>query len=503
MPDLIHVPEPPLLFGHNQSTVDPRDGLSLFGPLDSGKPYGIRVGAIGTQDGLRRLRSWIDSVKRPITMEPSSATWPTFPGFEAVFGIPWDATPTIEKEIPRSDIEGLLYLDNKHVRVYRLVSLYAERIVESIRKDDVSVDIWFVIIPDEVYRYGRPLSEVSTELRVETTNHISLEYARKLENQSSFFEEDRILAQPYRYEVHFHNQLKARLLKYNAPTQVVQESTLARNDFLNQFGFPNRQLEPESAVAWNLCTTSFYKAGGRPWKLSSIRNGVCYIGLAFKVDNRSTNPANACCAAQMFLDSGDGVVFRGAVGPWYNPNRGDFHLSRDAARELIRMAIEAYEQISGEKPTELFLHGKVRFNDTEWLGFKEGAGAYVNLVGIRIRNDHNLKLYRKGKNYPVLRGLAYLRDMRTAYLWTKGFIPRLQTYPGWEVPWPLFVDVCRGEANIEVVLKDVLALTKLNYNTCIYGDGEPVTLKFADAVGEILTAGPLESIPPLTFKYYI
>ena len=62
-----------------------------------------------------------------------------------------------------------------------------------------------------------------------------------------------------------------------------------------------------------------------------------------------------------------------------------------------------------------------------------------------------------------------------------------------EVPNPLTVEVCQGEADIETVLKDVLALTKLNYNTCRYGDGKPITLKFADAVGEVLTAGPVEN----------
>ena len=46
--------------------------------------------------------------------------------------------------------------------------------------------------------------------------------------------------------------------------------------------------------------------------------------------------------------------------------------------------------------------------------------------------------------------------------------------------------------------------SKLNYNACLFGDGEPVTLKFADAVGEILTAAPLApDTPPLPFKYYI
>jgi len=46
-------------------------------------------------------------------------------------------------------------------------------------------------------------------------------------------------------------------------------------------------------------------------------------------------------------------------------------------------------------------------------------------------------------------------------------------------------------------------LTKLNYNACIFADGLPVTLRFADAVGEILTSGPMENIPPLPFKHYI
>ncbi len=84
-----------------------------------------------------------------------------------------------------------------------------------------------------------------------------------------------------------------------------------------------------------------------------------------------------------------------------------------------------------------------------------------------------------------------------------GFIPRLQTYPGREVPKPLLVDVCRGEVAIQTVLTDIMALTKLNYNSCIYADSEPVTLVFADAVGEVLTAGPLENVPPLPFRHYI
>jgi hypothetical protein len=48
-----------------------------------------------------------------------------------------------------------------------------------------------------------------------------------------------------------------------------------------------------------------------------------------------------------------------------------------------------------------------------------------------------------------------------------------------------------------------MGLTKLNFNSCIYGDGLPVTLRFADLVGEILTAGPDVPDTPLPFRHYI
>jgi hypothetical protein len=204
----------------------------------------------------------------------------------------------------------------------------------------------------------------------------------------------------------------------------------------------------------------------------------------------------------MFLDSGDGVVFKGALGPWYNEDTGDFHLSYEAAKALGELAIKSYTKKAGGLPKEMFIHGKVRFEPKEWAGFTEAAGTATNMVGVRIREEKNLKLYRKGQN-PVLRGLANIRSERSAHLWTRGWTPRIQTYPGREVPNPLIIDISKGDADINVVLKDILALTKLNYNTCIFGDGMPITLKFADAVGEILTAGPIKDIPPLPFGHYI
>jgi hypothetical protein len=120
-----------------------------------------------------------------------------------------------------------------------------------------------------------------------------------------------------------------------------------------------------------------------------------------------------------------------------------------------------------------------------------------------------MKLYRdkteqtEGK-LNLLRGTALIVSPRTAYLWTSGFVPRLQTYAGWEVPNPYKIGIQWGDVDLGTVLRDVLGLTKLNFNTCIYGDGQPVTLRFADAVGEILTAGhEFQKLRPQPFKFYI
>ncbi|WP_206616029.1 hypothetical protein [Rhizobium hidalgonense] len=46
-------------------------------------------------------------------------------------------------------------------------------------------------------------------------------------------------------------------------------------------------------------------------------------------------------------------------------------------------------------------------------------------------------------------------------------------------------------------------MTKLNFNSANFADGLPITLRFADLVGKILTAAPLEKTPPLPFKAHI
>ncbi len=65
------------------------------------------------------------------------------------------------------------------------------------------------------------------------------------------------------------------------------------------------------------------------------------------------------------------------------------------------------------------------------------------------------------------------------------------------------IDVQHGQADIRVVARDILGLTKLNFHECKLGDGSPVTVKFSDAVGETLLGNNTIRVRRPAFKFYI
>lgn len=506
-PRLIDIPEPELLFGHDQRMEHPKDGLMLYGPVGgSHRGRRLRIGLVSTKEGKRRYSICVASLSTPIA--PKRADDPNhtiFPGFEAAFEAEWPSVPDAWLEVNPEDLALAIRIEDRHQAIHKTVSLYADPIASFLRQEsEANVDLWIAVVPEDIHRYCRPKSVVPRAEREGREILMDKRAANRLLRSPGLFADDNLSAEIYLHELDFHNQLKARLLAHLAAVQVIRETTLTPDEFKTVTGKPIRALQDRATLAWNLSTTCFFKAGGKPWQLARTRPGVCYVGVVFKVDSSTPEAGNACCGAQMFLDSGDGVVFRGAVGPWLTDAKNEFHLPQEKAKELMSLVVDAYRKShGGQAPRELFIHGKTRFSPVEWEGFKETVPPETNVVCVRIRQDASVKLYRRAQ-MNIARGLGWIKTKRSAYLWSKGFVPRLQTYPGREVPNPLSIEVSHGDADLQQVLADVLALTKLNYNACMYGDGIPVTLRFADAVGEILTAAPRKGdLPPLPFRYYI
>ena len=208
----------------------------------------------------------------------------------------------------------------------------------------------------------------------------------------------------------------------------------------------------------------------------------------------------------MFLSSGEGVVFRGALGPWYRANSEQYHLDEDSRAQfggdghqrILRPARQSAARPSCSYTPNL---PSLKRNGR---GFASGAPPATNIVGVQIADaKDNLKLFRPGK-YPILRGSALTSSTTIRrFSWTSGYAPRLDTYLGPETPNPVLIRRQRGNCPFDTILRDVMGLTKINFNSCLHNDRLPVTIRFADAVGEIMLAAPQYGEPRLPFKFYI
>lgn len=515
--------EPHLEFGHGQIAEDPHDGLALFGPAETRSQLPDNI-VIGTESGIAAWRGWCAALNSPAAcVDPSRhRAWPPFPGFDVAFGARWP-TPVRSYAVDAEKLSAASHKADKHERAFAVAQLYLDE-MDRLGKLDSRPALAVCIVPDEVYDNCRPNSTVSRDKRSDKGRSrdevafLQQAIVNRESGQQSMFDDDdptvaAMLDQMETFEAargyspDFRRQLKGRMMGLDLPVQIVRESTLR---ITPQVRMGEKGTNPLSDRLWNFGTAVYYKCGAKPWKTPWAREGVCYVGLAYKL---AEDKRNACCAAQMFLDSGDGVVFVGEFGPWYSDKDRAFHLPPEKAESLLRGTIETYRQQDGRPLKEIFLHSHSGIDFAEYNGFLRAVPSGVKLVVIRVRQDRGgQRLFRydehpdvaKRGQHPVQRGVFWQRTPRHGLLYTNGFKPRLATYDGFEVPVPLSITIQHGDADILQVAKDILGLTKLNYNSCQLGEGRPITVKYSDRVGEILLANP--GLPPEkwrhNFKFY-
>ncbi len=488
--------EPELEFGYDRTMDDPRHGLALFGPYDATAPSRPSMGyvTVGTPEGIEKFRSWAEEMNKPTVSAPNDnhKLWVPFPGFEASYGVPFPTSSIRSFTVNKDSIVKAATRGDPHERAYQAVQLYLNSL-QRVSKLDENIGVCICVIPDVVWKNCRPRSNVS--------HPISPRISKKQKTQlragqmNLFYEHD---VDQFWHSTDFRRQLKARSMEYGIPLQLVRESTL---DSSTDPELQGRGLTTLSDRKWNLSTALYYKCGGKPWRLAGAREGVCYIGISFR---RADNGKTACCAAQMFLDTGDGIVFIGESGPWYSPATKQFYLTRSAAASLLGGALETYEQLEGKELNEVFLHKRSFISQDEIAGFRDACPPNVRLTGVRVRSvgQKGVRLYRNGI-MPVLRGTFWRMSRSSGFLWGSGFKHTIGTYDGWETPSPLRIDVQHGDAPIERVAQDILGLTKLNYNACRIGDSQPVTIGFSDKVGEILISNSRIEYRRPNFKFYI
>src|SRR5438552_9579696 len=153
-----YIPEPLLVFGDGKTFIDPKVGLTLYGPLRAGEariaaPASIKVGIVGTGETIAQVNRWIDRITRgPVRSDSSPLQRASFPGFQQAFGCELVKGEEYNDTISNEDLHSLLRLPTFEDRVDHAVGLFI-RAIENVSSGSFKPDVVISALPDEVVNY--------------------------------------------------------------------------------------------------------------------------------------------------------------------------------------------------------------------------------------------------------------------------------------------------------------------------------------------------------------
>jgi hypothetical protein len=283
-------------------------------------------------------------------------------------------------------------------------------------------------------------------------------------------------------------------MKHDAATQIVRDRTLTAQVM-------TRDVDHLSDRAWNLFTGMYFKVDGIPWASVNLDPETCYVGVAFYRPMGTTSTLRAT-VAQAFDDQGEGFVLRGREFEWNEARDGRSpHLPADAAQDLVERVIGRYNEERKTLPKRVVIYKTSAYWDNELSGFRNGLRTVSQSDLLTLRPGSDVRLIRAGQ-YPPLRGTAF-HCSDVTHFYTTGYLKQLERYPHGHVPSPIEISDHVGDSPKSKLIKEVLILTKMNWNSAGFAGALPITLRFARLVGEILREVPKGFEPSPKYKFYM
>jgi len=118
-----------------------------------------------------------------------------------------------------------------------------------------------------------------------------------------------------------------------------------------------------------------------------------------------------------------------------------------------------------------------------------------------VQESSPISLLRNG-SYPVLRGTFVELDGK-GLLYTRGSVPYYSTYPGMRVPNPLLL--CphkQTDRSITQIAEEILALTKVNWNSTQFDQKLPAPIRASREVGRVLKHVAQSGMVRADFRFY-
>jgi hypothetical protein len=464
--------EPQLQFERG-SHVDVRAGIAMHGAFDRGAshvPVPIRVGLVGTPKTTDGFRAWLEKCRNglPSAEKRLVELRPDFPGMtESTYGTHFELSEATTRTISTNEIQAAIATKDPMPTIVKAFFEHARDLTQR------GVKVVVVAPPLEVFKLcdepaaapDAPLDETSDDTGNETADGV-------------------VETPPVVRAPSFHDLFKAAALDLAAPSQVVRPDTYGGGSTRrHRRGKPS--IQDESTRAWNLHTALYYKAGCVPWRLvrRSTALATCYVGVSFFKTVAGDRMLTS--VAQVFNERGEGLVVQGGNAHVDRYDRSS-HLAATDASQLLADALASYRREHMTMPARVLVHKTSYFNEAEINGFREAAAeqriSTLDLVGVRRAG---IRLLRDGI-LAVMRGTCLMLDEQTGIVYLRGSVPYFRTYPGMYVPSPLEFVRNDGETPALELAREMLELGKLNFNNTQFDGGEPLTVRAARRVGDIL-----------------
>ena len=478
---LEHLREPLLEFGTGQH-VDVRFGLAQFWPRDremGTAPRQIRIGLVGTADTIESVVQWLEDCARGVAPKATRLVnlFPGFPGFneDSCFGARLVLGERWTAGISKSDITDLKSAKPTEV-VNNAVSVFLDHAKRLLENNALDVIICapphdLLAVLDSVN--DQPWDESERAIDEGSDNDTTSKAARLPD---------------------FHDVLKAQGMALGVPLQMIRPPTYGGTLPKRKKDAPptsRSTLQDPATRAWNFHTALYYKAGGIPWRLlrDPAELSSCYVGVSFY---RTLDGDRVLTSvAQVFNERGEGVIVRGAPARITKTDRQP-HLSQEDAHALLTRAIATYRQEHKHTPARIVIHKTSMHSSGEIAGFKAAAAnEHIEVVDLIAVARSFTRLFREGV-YPPLRGTLLHLSSQRAILYLRGSVEFFEAYPGMYVPRPLELKLVETESTARQLASEILALSKLNWNNTQFDGGEPITVRAARQVGDILKCIPEE-----------
>lgn len=453
---------------NNYRMSHPLKGLKTFGPLDysfennQANPQAIKLGILSPESGFEKILSHLAGLNENAVAKS-----------EADYLIEYLPFSTIYKryiEIPNNKESKFIELF-KDAEVLRMNQTefydFLKRKIDYFYSIRGEFDVLVFYLPDSFKKF------------------------RELKNETIYFD--------------LHDSIKIYCAKKNIKIQFIEDKSI------NYFD--------QAKVRWWLSLGLYVKANGTPWRNQVVNEATAFIGLDFAVQRTNAQTKYVLGSSQIFDSSGQSLRF--LLQPIEHPvflGKNPF-MSREDARRLIIKLKEAYFRIDGNSKLEkLVIHKVLHFTNDEMKGISEAVEGIENIELLQIQKYSNWRAIRGEKNfnskieihgYPIQRGTVIQLDDFSFLLWTHGSVldvdvagNRRNYYQSARgIPSPLLIRRFRGQDPIETTVREILALTKMNWNGGELYKTLPVTLDFSKLLSRYAKQAETLHAIPYDFRF--